>query len=131
MAARRKAPTPWLEPLAGAIGLVLTLAVLGLLVRHAATDDDQPPAVTVAATRVVALPAGGYVVEFAARNRSRTATAAQLRVEGRLAAAGATEISEATLDYVPARSVKRGGLYFATDPRRGKLELRPVGYSEP
>lgn len=131
MAERRKPPMAWLEPVAGAIGLVLTLSVVGLLIRHAVTDDDQPPAVTVAAERVVALPAGGYVVEFAARNRARTATAAQLRIEGRLTVAGTTETAEATLDYVPARSVKRGGLYFGSDPRRGKLELRPVGFSEP
>lgn len=113
------------------IGLALTLAVVGLLFHHALNDDDRPPAVTVTAERTVALPGGGYVVEFAARNRSRTATAAQLHVEGRLIAAGVSETAEATLDYVPARSVKRGGLYFTADPRQGRLDLRAIGYSEP
>lgn len=132
--AREPKPTrnvPWLERAAGLVGLLLTLAMLGLLVRHAIRDDDAPPAVTVAAERILALPGGGYVVEFTARNRARTATAAQLMVEGELRTPAGTETAEATLDYVPARSGKRGGLHFVNDPRSGRLELRAVGYSEP
>lgn len=120
-----------LERAAGLIGLLLTLAMLGLLVRHAIRDDDDPPAVAVTAERILALPGGGYVVEFTARNRARTATAAQLMVEGELRTAAGTETAEATLDYVPARSEKRGGLYFVNDPRSGPLDLHAVGYSEP
>lgn len=122
---------PWLEPAAGLIGVLLTLSMLGLLVRHAIRDDEAPPIVTVTAERIVALPGGGYVVEFTARNRARTATAAQLRIEGELRTATGPETAEATLDYVPARSEKRGGLYFVNDPRAGPLQLRAIGYSEP
>lgn len=134
MTAKQSSPTrsvPWLERAAGLIGVLLTLAMLGLLVRHAIRDDDAPPAVTVTAERIVALPGGGYVVEFTARNRARTATAAQLMVEGKLRTAASLETAEATLDYVPARSEKRGGLYFINDPRSGRLDLRALGYSEP
>jgi uncharacterized protein (TIGR02588 family) len=39
--------------------------------------------------------------------------------------------SEAVLDYVPPRSGREGGLWFAGDPRAGRLTLRATGYAEP
>ena len=73
-----------------------------------------------------AQPAGtGWVVEFEARNLSPV-TAAQVTIEGRLADG---ETATATIDYVPGRSARRGGLFFSREPRGA--ELRALGYQDP
>jgi uncharacterized protein (TIGR02588 family) len=41
------------------------------------------------------------------------------------------ERSEATIDFVPARSSRHGGLVFKNDPRRYRMEVRPVGFDRP
>jgi uncharacterized protein (TIGR02588 family) len=117
------------EWVAGAIGLVLVLAAVGFMAR-AASQPATPPRLVIAADSVTAS-GDGYLVHFTARNEGR-ATAASVTVEGELrAAAGAAVRSTTTLDFVPAGSMRRGGLYFASDPRLGALELRAGGYAEP
>ncbi|EYD78318.1 hypothetical protein Rumeso_00147 [Rubellimicrobium mesophilum DSM 19309] len=123
--------TPLLEWVAGAIGAILTLALLGFLGWQAWTSPgDVPPEVTVRLEEV--LPAGeGFVARIAAVNGS-SETAAGVEVEGVLSRGGeAVETARATLDYVPGHSEKRGGLFFAEDPREGDLRLRALGYQEP
>ncbi len=41
------------------------------------------------------------------------------------------ETSGATLDHLPARSNRAGGLFFDHDPRAFALRLRAKGYHEP
>lgn len=41
------------------------------------------------------------------------------------------EEGEATVDYVPSSSERRGGLVFTRDPRRHELTLRVKGWAEP
>ena len=47
------------------------------------------------------------------------------------APSGASETSEATIDYLPARSEREGGLIFSRDPRGHELRLRAKGYAQP
>ena len=123
--ARPKPKPPLLEWIASAIGLVLILCVVAVIARDAFNGSaDMAPEVTVAATRV--RPSGtGFLVEFEARNLSPV-TAAQLVIEGKLPGG---ETSTATIDYVPGRSARRGGLFFSQDPRG--VELRALGYQDP
>ena len=44
---------------------------------------------------------------------------------------GVKEASEVTLDYLPPRSDREGGLFFAHDPRAGDLQLRAKGFARP
>jgi uncharacterized protein (TIGR02588 family) len=123
--------TPLLEWIAGGIGAVLTLALLGFLGWEAwTTPGDAPPEVTVRLEEV--MPAGdGFVARIAAVNGS-PATAAAVEVEGTLSRGGEeVERAQATLDYVPGHSETRGGLFFAEDPREGDLRLRALGYQAP
>ena len=120
----------WIEYAAGAIGLLITLALLGVIGWQALQPPDGPPAVEVTVDRI-APAAGGYVVEFTARNLT-SRTAAALEVEGTVSgAAPQPYVSTVTIDYVPGRSQHKGGLYFPVDPREGRLELRALGYSAP
>ena len=119
----------WLEWLVAAIGLVLVVAVVAFMIVEA-NGDPGPPRITVGVDSVVALDDGTYLVEFTAANRS-DASAAAVGITGDVRSGAETETSRTTLDYIPARSERRGGLHFKLDPRRGTIRLRAEGYQEP
>ena len=126
-----RSATPALEWFSAALGLLLTLAILGFIGREAIKGFSvTPPAIEVSVERITPIPAG-FVVEVAAKNRS-DATAAAVHVEGVLRAGGRSiETSQATISYVPGRSERRAGLFFTRDPRGAELSVRPTGYEEP
>jgi uncharacterized protein (TIGR02588 family) len=123
-------PIPVTEWIVAGVGALLVAGVIGYLIVLATTRDATPPEVRVVAQRVLELP-GGWLVEFRAINDGAQA-AAQLLVEGELRGPGdASETSEATIDYLPARSEREGGLIFSRDPRGHELRLRAKGYVQP
>ena len=118
------------EWVAAAVSTVLVLAVVGYLLYDAVARPQTPPSVQVRADTVLQAD-GLWLVRFRATNHGHQ-TAADLKVEGALMRADSSvETSEAVLDYVPGRSVRRGGLFFRHDPRAYRLELRALGYQEP
>ena len=126
------APVSGAEWATAAVGAALVLAVVGQLVREAVRDPRRPPDVTVTADSVTG-GRGGFVVHFTARNGGDE-TAADLTVRATLAAPGDTVEREATVDYLPGRSDRGGGLVFPRDPRdprAGTLRVEAVGYREP
>ena len=128
---KKRSGTPLLEWVASGIGLVLTLSMLGLLLREALSGEaGQLPAIEVAIRRIA--PAGsGFVVEIEAVNGSG-GTAAGVEIEGQLKSGGATiETSSAVIDYVPGHSRRSGGLFFREDPRRHQIEVRALGFQTP
>ena len=133
-ARNRKSPPadiPALEWIAAGIGLLLTLAILGVMAWQAiAGGTEPPPAVEVRIAQVVAV-RSGYAVEIELSNHS-PATAAGVEVQGDLLADGrVVESSRMTIDYVPGFSTRRAGLYFRADPRAHALDVRALGYSAP
>lgn len=120
-----------LEWVSAAIGLLITLALLGVVGWQAYNQSgDVPPAVEVRVDRIVPV-ASGYVVELTASNRSPT-TASNIEIEGELTESGRpVATSRASLDYVPGRSERRGGLFFDRDPRAYQLDVRALGYATP
>lgn len=125
------AATPALEWIAAALGLLLTLGILGVIGWEAAAGGgDEPPAIEARVDRVVPT-SGGFVLELVLENRG-PATAAAVEVEGELTKPdGTVATSSATIDYVPGESSRRAGLFFTDDPRVGRLEVRALGYAEP
>ena len=129
---RKQDETPVLEWISAAIGLVLTVAMLGFIGWQALSGAGgaTTPALSVQAGRIHPT-AGGYLVEFEASNRSPR-TAAAVEVEATLEAAGSQPVtSVVSLDYVPGDSSQRGGVVLPADPRTGRLTLRVTGYAEP
>lgn len=121
--------SPW-EWVVAALGLALLAAAIGYLVYFAVTTAAGPPAV-VFERGPVARSGDGYVVGVVIRNEGAS-TASAVEIEGTLMRNGVTvETSTATLDYLPRFSSRRAGLFFASDPRDGTLQLRANGYSEP
>jgi uncharacterized protein (TIGR02588 family) len=122
--------TPLLEWVSAAVGLALTLAVIGVIGWEALNADDSPPAIVVerlAATRT----ASGYVLEVKVTNTGGS-PAAQVAIEGELTPSGGEpETAEATFDYVPDHSTRTGGLFFESDPNAGALKLTAKGYVSP
>jgi uncharacterized protein (TIGR02588 family) len=111
------------------VGLVLVLGTVGALVVEAA-EDPSPPAIELAGEAVVAAE-GGHLLIVRVRNAGEE-TAAELVVEGTLSdGAGTVETAEVTFDYLAPRSERRGGLFFARDPARFAVELRPKSYRRP
>jgi uncharacterized protein (TIGR02588 family) len=123
------ATSKW-EWVAGAVGLVLVLGAVGFIAYNALTAEPSVPAVTVEHVGTQRN-AGGYVVEFRARNAGPS-TAASLTISGTLYD-GSTgiETSQVTLDYLPPRGERRGGLIFQTDPAGHELKLKAQGYVDP
>lgn len=113
-----------------ALGLLLVLGALALVVGDSLRAGPEGPVVRVQADSVVALAGGRWRVHFTAHNAGR-GTAAELTITGELRDGAGTVTSQATLDYLPGRSRRHGGLFFARDPRAGSLELRAEGYREP
>jgi uncharacterized protein (TIGR02588 family) len=129
-AGQARRPIPATEWVVAALGAALVAATIGYLVWLALSRDDTPPDVQVVAGRVHAVQ-NGYVVEFRAINAGGQA-AAGLLVEGELTGPqGTVETAEATVDYLPPRSEREGGLIFREDPRRHELHLRAKGYVNP
>jgi uncharacterized protein (TIGR02588 family) len=127
-AARR--PVPATEWVVAALGALLVAGTIGYLVWLATSRDEAPPDVQVVAAGVVALQ-NGWLVQFRAVNTGAQA-AAELLVEGALEGPdGVVETAEATIDYLPPRSERAGGLIFSRDPRRHEVRLGAKGYVEP
>jgi uncharacterized protein (TIGR02588 family) len=121
---------PPLEWAIACVGLALVVGALGLLLHKAIWGEASPPEVTVRVVSVVPVQ-NGYLVRFHAVNQGGS-TAEGVTIEGELRRGlERVETSQTTLDYLPARSERRGGLFFSHDPRQFDFQLRAFGYEEP
>lgn len=122
--------TPVLEWIAAGLGLVLTLSVIGYLVREGVTEEPGPPVLTVSSTPAVRTGAG-FVLPVTVKNAADQ-TAADVEVRGVLERPGEPpEERRATFAYVPGKGEAKGGLVFEGDPASGRLGLSAEGYAEP
>ena len=114
----------------GLLGLLLVLGSIGFMLYEAIAGDSSPPDVIVEIESI--LPArNGFLVEFRVINEGGSA-AAGLTVEGELRnGVEIVETSNTTIEYVPSRSEREGGLFFTLDPRGYDLQLRAKGYENP
>lgn len=126
----RSTDEPRLEWILGILGLVLLVAGVGYLTYRGLTDPSKPGAVVVTVLDVQ--PVGGaHIVKFSVRNEG-SENISQLHLTARLSD-GDREIESAPaiIDYLPAHSEQRGGVYLRNDPRRHTLRIDPAGYMEP
>ena len=122
--------TPALEWILGATGAVMLLVCIGYLLYRGDAGDEKAGEVAVQVSNI-SQTGNSYLVQFTARNDG-TQTLASVNVSARLLD-GDTEIAtaQAVIDYLPGRSIRSGGFYFAEDPREHRLELRAEGYQLP
>lgn len=113
-----------------AFGAALVIGSLAFMGYQALGVPDTPPSVFLQAGPAFRN-GRDYLLPFTARNTGRR-TAAQVIVEGRLSRGGEiVETARATIDYLPPRSERKAGLFFARNPADFRLELRALGYQEP
>jgi uncharacterized protein (TIGR02588 family) len=118
------------EVIISIFSLFITLGLLGYLLYQAAAGDDSPPDISVIASEVIANE-NHWLVLFTAQN-SGGRTAAGVTIKGEIRSNGEVlESTQATLDYVPAKSRREGGLFFNTDPEGLELVLQASGYTQP
>jgi uncharacterized protein (TIGR02588 family) len=119
-----------LEWLFAAVGVLVVSSAVGFLIYRGATKDDLPPAIKIEVESIA--PTGdNYLVNFRVSNTGDT-TAADLTIEGELKnGEKAEETSDVTMTYLPAKSVRRGGLFFTKNPRDFQLRIRAKGYEQP
>ena len=109
---------------------ILVLVLVGLVVYEARSGTTTPPIVALQVERILPVP-GGYVVEVGAYNEGGS-TAKSLSIEGTLKRDTVTvETSTASISYLPAETEREAGLFFTRDPRKYRLDLRPMGYDRP
>jgi uncharacterized protein (TIGR02588 family) len=121
--------TPLLEWVAAGVGGCLLVAVVVILALETLAGRGAPPDLVVrvqSATKVEA----GYRLEIEVDNKGDQ-PAGQVEVEAQLTSGSAQETASLTLDYVPGRSTRAGGLFFEHDPRQGEMTLRATAYSAP
>lgn len=126
----RPSDTPRLEWLLGMLGLALLVAAVCYLTYQGLTHPSKPGALMVTVLDIH--PVGdAHVVKFSVRNEG-SENLSQLHLTARLSD-GDKEIesAQAFIDYLPARSEQRGGVYLRNDPRRFTLRIDPAGYMEP
>lgn len=113
-----------------AAGLALVLGSAGVMLYQQFTADRSPPEIAIESESIVSH-GSSFLVEIRISNRGGSA-AAGLTVEGVLKDGSPMgETSTTTLDYVPANSERRAGLFFTKDPRKFELQLRALGYRDP
>ena len=115
------------EWIIAAVGMIMVLASIAFIAYQGITTPRSPPDIRVRTIRI-ARSGDGYLVLFTAENLGGT-TVAELSIEGEIERGGGTEISEATIDYLPPRSQRSGGLFFENHP--SGVELRARGFVEP
>ena len=121
---------PPLEWAVAVVGLLLVLSTIGYLLYQAVAGDESPPNFAFVVHEIVERE-GGFLVEFSAKNVGGSAASAVM-VEGVLRSGDETvETGEVTIDYIPAGSERRAGLFFTEDPAAYELVIRPLGFQEP
>ncbi|HEX7046354.1 MAG TPA: TIGR02588 family protein [Gammaproteobacteria bacterium] len=122
-------PPLWERIVAG-LSVLMVACLLGYLFYQVIAGDHSPPDIVV---EIVEIRDNGddWLVTFEAQNLGGE-TASGVVITGELSRWGIiTESTDITLDFIPAKSSRRGGLFFQHDPRKADLALAPSGYVLP
>lgn len=126
----RPRDTPRLEWLLGVLGLALLVAGVSYLTYQGLARPAKPGALVVTVIDIHSV-GDAHVVKFSVRNEG-SENLSHLHLSARLSDGDREiEAAQAFIDYLPARSEQRGGVYLRNDPRRYTLRIDPAGYMEP
>lgn len=112
------------------VSLVVVAGAIGFLAWDAIHGEGSPPALSVELGRPE--PRGGtWAVPVTVRNQGDE-TAEGVNVEVTLETPGAEpETADFEAAFVPRQSKREGWVTFRTDPSRGRLSGRAIGYEIP
>jgi uncharacterized protein (TIGR02588 family) len=113
-----------------AASAVLVLGTLGYLIFSAATTKKLPPVLSIALGQAQPAASQFRVPVTISNDGNQTATGVQIEVtldEGK----PGEEKASFTAPYLPRHSKREGAVLFKSDPRKGKLQARVLGYVDP
>lgn len=126
----KKSDIPSLEWVVGSIGFVFVVASIGFMLYQAFVVDEIAPEILIE-TEAIEPSGSSYLVKIQVTNQGGLVVAG-LVIEGILKdGAEEVEISETTIDYVPAGSQRKAGLFFTRNPQEFDLHFRAKSYVEP
>jgi uncharacterized protein (TIGR02588 family) len=119
-----------LEWIVFAVSLILVAATVGYLIFSAVKHRESPPVLSVALGKVQ--PAGSqFRVPVTISNDGET-TAEGVQIEVTLNESRPDEEKATfTVAYLPHHSRREGAVLFKTDPQKGRLQARVLGYVDP
>lgn len=120
----------WIEWLVFSLSAILVAGVLGFLIFTSLTLGDAPPDLKIHLSP--AQPEGKYFRVPVKIKNDGDQTAEGVQIEVVFNAGKPTE-ETATFEaaFLPRHSSREGAVIFKTDPRKGKLEARVLGYEKP
>lgn len=122
--------TPLWERVIGAIGFLLVCFTIVFLIWSAINKESGSPQIRFQ-VHDISFIEERYLVLLDVYNAGDL-TAADLQLQAQLIDInGNDESAVARIEYLPARSTRRVGLYFDGDPNIGELQIRASGYQEP
>jgi uncharacterized protein (TIGR02588 family) len=128
--AKEDGATPLLEWIAGAVGVVLFAGALAVLA-YEGISPKTPPAIEARVVETREQP-GGWLVAFEAENSGdEPAEVVTFIVTLGGGKGSAVAEREVTIDFIGPHSVRRAGIFFATDPTGRDILIEPQGYLEP
>lgn len=107
------------------VGLVLLCSCMAFLLYKAFMVEDSIPKITFRVESVIPQDGGALVLAEVANAGGETVTS--LQILGR----ADKEEHQAVIDFLPARSSRKFGMFFNTIPDRDTLKFVPGGYQEP
>ena len=111
------------------VSALLIAALLGFLIYESATIGDAPPDIHVQ----IGTPeqrSGYFAVPIEATNKGDH-TAEGVHIEVVLRGAGEEETGDFEIQFLPRRGSREAWVTFTSDPRKGTLEARVLGYEKP
>lgn len=122
--------TPFWERIAGFIGFILILFMLGYLGWSALSNDDAPPQIEFEIIDIQTVQ-NNHLVRVLVHNRGEQ-VAMSLNIEAHLHIADAEpEQSTTSIDYLPIQSQQEVGFYFTNNPAYGELIFRALNFQLP
>lgn len=113
------------------VASVILLGLVGLILFDWQTNQNQPPAFSVAVSEAVRVTDGRYYVPFAITNTGgRIARTVQVTAELHSPEAD-DETGEQQIDFLSGHETKAGSFVFTHDPQAGDLLVRVASYRLP
>lgn len=120
----------WLEWIVFAMSLALICATLGVLVFETRSLTNEPPSPQIELGRPE-WRQSYFAVPVTVKNAGdQTAENVQLEVD-LILPNGQKETGKVNLQYLPRRATRDAWVTFRSDPSKGKLEPRVLGYEKP
>lgn len=116
---------PTAEWAVAGIGLVLVCLCLGFLLCKAFFVDDGVPKISCVVEQIVPQDGGALVLAKVSNSGGETVTRLQI------GAKSGEEEQSVEIDFLPARSSRKFGMFFSHIPKDGSVQFTPGSYQEP